>query len=188
MNTRLMTVKLKNETDQYRAEIISGTYKHFQIVASVVSTSNNTNSWTDNSVIRMIPKFAPSTHFYRVTSIDFAGSESVTSNEVSTDSNWASKKAIENKQEIIYKYNLEDNYPNPFNPSTKIQYSLKEKGFVSLKIYDVLGRIVKILVNKQQSEGNYEVVFDASNLSSGIYYYRIQAGNFRSVKKMLLLK
>ena len=90
---------------------------------------------------------------------------------------------------------MEQNYPNPFNPSTTIKYSIPvetRRGVmpqnVILKIYDVLGREVATLVNKQQSTGNYEVVFDASNLSSGAYFYRLQSGSFTSNKKMILLK
>jgi len=83
---------------------------------------------------------------------------------------------------------LSQNYPNPFNPSTIIQYSLPMSEFVSLKIYDVLGREVKTLVKKEQSAGVYNVEFNASNLTSGVYFYRIETGSFVSVKKLLLLK
>ncbi len=85
-------------------------------------------------------------------------------------------------------FSLSQNYPNPFNPSTKIKYSLPTNEFVSLRIYDVLGREVKTLVNQQQSAGVYNVQFDAGNLASGIYLYRIEAGSFMDVKKLLLLK
>ncbi len=90
-------------------------------------------------------------------------------------------------------YSLSQNYPNPFNPSTKIKYSIPtvEKGHalsVQLRVYDLLGREVATLVNKEQQPGNYEVTFDASTLSSGTYFYRLQAGNFSQIKKMILLK
>jgi len=88
---------------------------------------------------------------------------------------------------------LEQNYPNPFNPSTKIKYSIppniqREISNVSLKVYDVLGNIVATLVNEEKPAGNYEIEFDASNLSSGIYYYRLVTGSFTDTKKMILLK
>jgi len=83
---------------------------------------------------------------------------------------------------------LSQNYPNPFNPSTVIRYSLFENRFTKLKVYDALGNEVKTLVNKKQSRGNYEVVFDASNYPSGIYYYKLDAENFTDVKKMILIK
>ncbi|MCU7511794.1 MAG: T9SS type A sorting domain-containing protein [Ignavibacteria bacterium] len=85
-------------------------------------------------------------------------------------------------------YSLEQNYPNPFNPSTKIRYSLPERAFVTLKVYDVLGSEIASLVNGEKTSGNYEVEFDASKLTSGIYIYRIQAGKFTSAKKLLLVK
>ena len=86
------------------------------------------------------------------------------------------------------RYSLSQNYPNPFNPSTVISYQLSFSSFVSLKIYDILGREVSTLVNEEKQPGNYEVTFDASNLSSGTYFYRLQAGNFSQIKKMILLK
>jgi hypothetical protein len=85
-------------------------------------------------------------------------------------------------------YNLSQNYPNPFNPETMISYSLKSEGSVSLKIFDVLGREVVTLVNQVQNAGNYTVSFNASNLSSGIYFYKLESGSFISIKKMMLLK
>ncbi|MEP0859909.1 MAG: T9SS type A sorting domain-containing protein [Ignavibacterium sp.] len=85
-------------------------------------------------------------------------------------------------------YALAQNYPNPFNPSTKISYSIKESGFVSLKVYDVLGREVATLVNEDQTPGVYTVQFNASNLATGIYLYRLETGSFTKVNKMMLLK
>ena len=83
---------------------------------------------------------------------------------------------------------LFQNYPNPFNPSTNIGFQISNLGFVSLKIYDVLGREVAILVNEEKQPGVYEVQFDASNLSSGIYYYKLVSGSFIETKKMIFLK
>ncbi len=88
----------------------------------------------------------------------------------------------------VTKFELEQNYPNPFNPSTIIKYAISNKQFVSLKVYDVLGNHVATLINEEKPEGNYKIEFDASNLSSGIYYYRIVAGSFTDTKKMILLK
>lgn len=84
---------------------------------------------------------------------------------------------------------LNQNYPNPFNPATTISFSLSERSSVSLKIFDILGNEIVTLVNETKDAGEYEVKFDASDLSSGIYFYKIEAGgNFRDVKKMTLLK
>ncbi len=103
---------------------------------------------------------------------------------------------VEDGSELPTKFSLAQNYPNPFNPSTTIKYAISTiaKGKLSngmrvtLKVYDVLGRKVATLVDKFQRAGNYSVTFNASNLSSGIYYYRLKAGNFVEMKKMILLK
>ena len=79
-------------------------------------------------------------------------------------------------------------YPNPFNPSTTIKYSIPKQSNVTLKVFDVLGSEVATLVNKEQPQGNYEVEFDGSELTSGIYFYRLQAGDFVETKKMILIK
>lgn len=89
---------------------------------------------------------------------------------------------------IPEQYSLEQNYPNPFNPSTNIGFRISDFGFVSLKVYDVLGKEVAILVNEEKDRGVYTINFDASGLSSGIYFYKLQAGNFVETKKMQLLK
>ncbi len=85
-------------------------------------------------------------------------------------------------------YQLSQNYPNPFNPVTKINFALPKQGFVSLKIYDITGREIKILVNEVKQAGYYTVDFNGSHLSSGVYFYRIKSGNFSSVKRMVLIK
>lgn len=83
---------------------------------------------------------------------------------------------------------LSQNFPNPFNPSTRINYGLAKSSFVNISIYDITGRSVKELANEYQTAGNYYADFRADNLPSGIYYYRIQAGDFSDVKKMSLIK
>ena len=83
---------------------------------------------------------------------------------------------------------LSQNYPNPFNPSTVIRYNILQNGIVTLKIFDTLGREVKTLINTEQAAGQHEINFNAGNLPSGIYFYRITAGNYSAVKKMILLK
>ena len=101
----------------------------------------------------------------------------------------------DNNYTIPEKFSLSQNYPNPFNPSTKIKYSIPnvtlsevEGSRVQLKVYDVLGNEVATLVNEYRNAGSYEVNFNASSLSSGIYFYRLQAGSFIQTKKMLLIK
>jgi hypothetical protein len=90
--------------------------------------------------------------------------------------------------EIEYTFYLEQNYPNPFNLKTTTVYGLSEKANVEIKVFDILGREVKSLVNEEKTEGRYEIEFDASDLSSGIYFYQLRAGSFVATKKMVLLK
>jgi hypothetical protein len=85
-------------------------------------------------------------------------------------------------------YSLKHNFPNPFNPSTNIVYDIPSDGLVVLKVYDILGKEVKTLVNKYQKAGEYQVSFDASNLASGIYLYRLTSGSFSQTRKMILEK
>lgn len=85
-------------------------------------------------------------------------------------------------------FNLEQNYPNPFNPSTMISYSIPSSQKVTLKVYDELGREVVTLVNSEQAAGNYNVSFNATGFASGVYFYRLQAGSFIQMKKMILMK
>jgi|GEM_PF-1286959 len=89
---------------------------------------------------------------------------------------------------FITDYVLEQNYPNPFNPSTTIKFGIPEKNNVVVKIYNSLGSEIATLVNEVREAGSYEIQFNANNLSSGIYYYKIESGNFVETKKMILLK
>ena len=94
------------------------------------------------------------------------------------------EKELANPTEFI----LYQNYPNPLNPSTSITYAIPQTKKVVLKVYDVLGREVATLVNEEKQPGTYEINFDASSLTSGVYFYKIQAGSFVQTKKMILLK
>ena len=90
---------------------------------------------------------------------------------------------------VVNSYDISQNYPNPFNPSTTIRYQIPEDGMVTLKVYDILGREVKTLVNEVKTKGRYEVTFDASNLASGVYLYQFQTSNGVIItKKLSLLK
>ncbi|MEE9431221.1 MAG: T9SS type A sorting domain-containing protein [Melioribacteraceae bacterium] len=96
--------------------------------------------------------------------------------------------SVRSKKNISGGFNLLQNYPNPFNPTTTITYQLKDANNVNLKVYDVLGKEVAELINEIKSAGVYNISFNASNLPSGLYFYRIQAGEFTAVRKMLLMK
>ncbi|HEX2787571.1 MAG TPA: T9SS type A sorting domain-containing protein [Ignavibacteria bacterium] len=89
---------------------------------------------------------------------------------------------------VPMEYKLQQNYPNPFNPVTTIKYQLPKDGLVQIKVYDIIGREVMTLANEQKTAGTYEAVFNGLNFASGIYFYRIQAGNFVETKKMMLIK
>ena len=90
--------------------------------------------------------------------------------------------------QTISDYSLSENYPNPFNPITKINYTIPQTSFVILKVYDLLGREVATLVNEEKPVGKYVVYFDANNLASGVYIYKIQARSFLATKKFILMK
>jgi hypothetical protein len=88
----------------------------------------------------------------------------------------------------VNNFSLSNNYPNPFNPTTIINYSVPEIEFVTLKVYDVLGNEIAVLVNKEMEQGSYEISFDATMIPSGIYFYRFEAGSFVETKKMVVMK
>ncbi len=90
--------------------------------------------------------------------------------------------------EIPKEFALYQNYPNPFNPTTTIEFDLPERSYVRLVVYDVLGREIERVVDEELDGGRYKVKFDASNLSSGVYFYVLDAGKFRDVKKMVLVR
>jgi hypothetical protein len=112
--------------------------------------------------------------FYRLKQIDFSGSFEY-SNIV--------EAAIAPSM-----FSLSQNYPNPFNPSTTISYQLPANSFVTLKVYDILGKEVATLINEQKTAGKYSVAFDTPNLGSGVYFYTLRAGNYVQSKKMILAK
>ena len=95
---------------------------------------------------------------------------------------------VNNNNNVPKVYSLNQNYPNPFNPSTQISFGLPKSGNVKLVVFDILGREVKTLVNEFQTAGTHSITFDASSLSSGIYFYSITANDFTATKKMLLIK
>ncbi|MBK7378408.1 MAG: T9SS type A sorting domain-containing protein [Ignavibacteriales bacterium] len=97
--------------------------------------------------------------------------------------------SVENSNEnIINDFGLLQNYPNPFNPTTIIYFRLPVSGFVTLKVYDILGREVALLLNENKLAGNYEVEFNAKNIPSGVYFYTLSVGEFKETRKMLFMK
>jgi hypothetical protein len=96
--------------------------------------------------------------------------------------------SVNDKQVSPSTYSLSQNYPNPFNPATSIKFSIAEKGNVTLNVYDVNGRKVAELFNGEKEAGNYDISFDASKLSSGVYFYQLHSAGFFQSKKMILMK
>jgi len=113
---------------------------------------------------------------YDISDLDF---------EIIDTTNTSSVKELNVSSQV---YCLDQNYPNPFNPSTQIKYSIAEAGYVKLRIFDILGRLVDELVNGYKDANNYTVNFDASKLTSGIYFYRLECNSFTKTKRMILVK
>lgn len=117
--------------------------------------------------------------------------ENFSNNPHSFFAGWDMSSVVDVKpenQNLPAEYSLFQNYPNPFNPVTTIKYHLPERNFVKIKVYDIIGKEVTTLINSMQDAGSHSVLFNASELASGVYFYSIESGNFRQVKKMLLLK
>ena len=112
---------------------------------------------------------------YRLKQVDFDGT-----------ANYSSE--VEVSYTAPKKFELAQNYPNPFNPSTVINFEIPNAGKVSLKVYNILGNEIATLINKDMPAGSHSVRFNAANLSSGLYFYTIKAGNYTATKKMMLLK
>ncbi|MBK8984198.1 MAG: T9SS type A sorting domain-containing protein [Ignavibacteria bacterium] len=162
---------------------------------------NGTDWWatrTGNTVYRSTDGAATWTTAYTQTGASFNDMDFTLSNgcpvgwavgsagSVAKMSNLVS--VISTNSEIPSSFSLMQNYPNPFNPSTKIAYTIPNNGLVTLKIYNLLGKEVASLINEVKSAGTYEVNFNGANLSSGVYFYRLESGNFVDTKKMFLLK
>ena len=132
------------------------------------STKENSYSFADQNL-------TAGKYQYRLKQIDFGGS-------------FEYSEIVNAQVQTPTEYTLNQNYPNPFNPSTTISYSIPSSGFVKLKIFNSIGEEVKTLVNEIESAGVHEVTFNAINIPSGIYFYKIETGEFTSIKKMVLLK
>jgi hypothetical protein len=132
------------------------------------TTEPRSYTYTDNTV-------SNGAYYYRLKQVDFNGA-------------FAYSDIVEVDVATPIVFALEQNYPNPFNPSTVISYSIPQNSFVTLKVYDIIGNEVATLVNQTQSAGKYDVRFDASKLSNGVYFYTINANNFTSTRKMILMK
>src|ERR1035437_7421652 len=163
----------------------------WQYLSSTVTTIHE---YVDATETYPIPGGIGTTHpvSYYVTAYDINGNESVPSDFVTTNVSGALVDKIRlnglNTQTKVENYALGQNYPNPFNPSTAIQYEVKEPGLVKLEVYNILGNKVREPVNEVKGTGIYNIIFDAANLPSGIYIYKININNYSAIQKMSLLK
>lgn len=128
--------------------------------------------------------------YYRIKAVDVQSLMSNPSGSVGTYVLGGApyKAGSGSSEDVVYNYELDQNYPNPFNPSTTINFSIKENSNVSLKVFDILGNEVASLVDERKAPGNYSVTFNAKELPSGIYVYRLIANDFTSTKKLMLVK
>ncbi|KXK03751.1 MAG: T9SS type A sorting domain-containing protein [Ignavibacteriaceae bacterium] len=149
---------------------------------------------SDTVIIEFVYKAPP---VGNITDTIFANGNAVDLNFNTDGDNWnfapiftvdITTVSVPNNNTIVNDYDLSQNYPNPFNPVTNIRFDIMKAGKVRLSVYDMTGKEVSVLTNEVLKPGSYEVGFDASHLSSGVYYYRIEAGEFVSVKRMVLLK
>ncbi len=164
--------------------VYRSTPNHRLDLFKVTSTVNN--SWTDNSITVSNSKTAP-LYYYRVTTVD-GNYESAVSNEVMCGSIDAGKLSTSHSEDILTDNKLFNNYPNPFNSSTKIKFSLKKEMPVKIAIYNILGELISELINEVKPQGVHEVIFDESSLPSGLYLYRITTQDYTATKKMIILK
>ncbi len=139
----------------------------------------------------MLKVTAPAAHLKIINYIDknFTGGTKFNYRLKQIDLNGKFELSKEVGVELIPKeYVLYQNYPNPFNPVTNFKFQIVNHGLVSLKVYDILGNEITTIINKELEPGFYKFEWDAVNLPSGVYFYRLQAGDFVSTKKLLLLK
>jgi hypothetical protein len=150
---------------------------------SIGTVSSTSNTFTDVGLILN----GGGTAYYKITSVN-GMRESVYSNTIEVSIVEMGKINQLSDAILLPEFKLEQNYPNPFNPETSIVFSLNDNSFVSLKVYDLLGREVAILASGEFDAGDHKVKFNGNNLESGIYFYEIKADNIRDVKKLILLK
>ncbi|MEJ2196795.1 MAG: T9SS type A sorting domain-containing protein, partial [Ignavibacteriaceae bacterium] len=128
-------------------------------------------------------------YFYKDNNIDnFVSSVRYRLKQIDYDGTFDYSDAVEVIGITPVSFNLNQNYPNPFNPSTTIEYDIAKEEFITLKIYNVVGEVVETLVNENLTAGNYKITWNAQNVPSGVYFYRLTAGTFKEFKKMMLLK
>jgi hypothetical protein len=170
---------VKNYQFTYKAEDPDGDKITYSVAGGPSATIDSTGLY----------QFAPRANYQFKSYIIISATDS--KGAVTKDSTLLYVKVMDdvpNDPGVPTSYEMTQNFPNPFNPTTTIQYSIPNESKVTLKVYNLIGQEVATLVNKVQATGNYNVNFDAANLPSGIYIYRLQAGTYTQVRKMTLLK
>ena len=162
------------ETNNLGFEILRSAQNDSWEKIGFIEGQGTTTEETDYSYVD--ENLQPGNYLYKLAQIDFDGTR---------DESDVVKVEINSQPS---EYTLLQNYPNPFNPNTTIKYSIPTGGIVNLRIYNAAGEEIRTLVNEYKAEGTHEILFDAEELTSGIYFYKISAGEFNSVKKMVLLK
>ncbi len=185
----------KNGYVAYKLDLIdNATNKTLAAIKGVKFTSANLSSCKLSASSLNASKLGTKTARIRITmSTNVDGLQGSLMNEYGTiNTNTLAKlsanEIVLQSPDIVTAYTLEQNYPNPFNPTTTISYALPNASHVTLKVYDMLGRVVATLVNQDQEQGRYTTTFDASRLASGVYISRLTAGNFTKTMKMLMIK
>ncbi len=149
--------------------------------------ANSTGNFTPKSPLGVFNNTDPNgAYILRVS--DNAAGDTGSVRSWSVTITYGPQTSVSNNSGLIEGYKLSQNYPNPFNPSTVINYTIPKSGLVTLKVFDISGREVANLVNEVKNAGTYDFKFYAGNLSSGVYFYRLQSGNFVETKKMFLVK
>lgn len=148
----------------------------------VIHTTDGGNSWTQES----LPTWLSDNSIFSIFFINEQNGWMI--GDYGVIGKYTGITGVEDNRNIPVEFSLSQNYPNPFNPSTKIQYSISSQQNVTLKVYNILGKEVATLVNEEKPAGTYEVFFNGSNLSSGIYFYKLQSGSFVETRKLTLLK
>jgi hypothetical protein len=159
----------------------------FDIERASLVTQNNQTNWEKIGFINGHGNSNSPNNYSFIDNKPLSGKSQYRLKQIDKDGAFQYTKTLE-VMSVILKYNLAQNYPNPFNPTTVITYSIPASSNVIINVYNVIGELIKTLVNQYQEAGIYKVNFDAGSLSNGVYFYKIQAGNFVEIKKMLLLK
>ena len=149
---------------------------------------NDSDLWSSIGFVEGNGTTTETRNYFFIDENDNSGNYQYRLKQVDFDGSFKYSKIIEIEVKALSGFSLEQNYPNPFNPSTTIRYEIPEQSLVTIKVYDILSNEITTLVNEENQSGNYEVEFNASGLSSGIYFYTLSTGNFFSTKRMILLK